>query len=776
MGNSSDSSDDGRSTRSKLEKLSQHNWSTWKPRFKNIITAKGYKKLMNKEWVDANKGTAKFRQMSAWAMNKLYTVAKSEFHPILATHVGNIYGAFKSLSTACGETSVLTLCDKLFNLINMSYNPETSMAQHLSEFRHNYTALKTTMAANPGFMTISTGLAAALLLRSFNQEESMTPLIQSLYNLNPLTFEKVYDCLLIEDTRKASKDNETAFHTNQQKKVGKRSTVPSYNHSNNRGYSSSRGSHQGGSTSRGNFWGVKPTRPAPNRQDEMTEQFTKMFNAQWSKHMVGQANLADDKKDEEFFIDDPEDTGFMILDEANASGIPVSPENTTLIFDSGASKSTLCDYHLLVDPKPVTKAINTYSGSISITHVGKFNLGGTLIYPVYFAPKGPRNLISASQLEDHGLRVIFKNRLILICLGQKVIYRFPQVGNLYQGLAPRTISANYVLNVSDPSPDLDYHILLGHPSDKYLRQFLCLNQIKTLNPQQTARNCEVCIQCKLKRTPHINPLPTADRPFKTLHMDVLQISPPSKTSLKYVLVIIDDYSRFNRIYLMKNKSDSESKILSFINEIVNKTGITVEAGPADSPQTNGLAERFNQTLLVKMRCLLAQSSVPINHWDEAAKYASTLINILPSKALNWSSPVNVLAELNLLIEPVRDINKMVPFGLKVYVSHRPPSKISNPSRPLICLGYEPNSDALRFFDPTCQHVVISRDYKPSKLAFPYNLAESVTKPPDTLPKAVIEPKKSSNKSSRDVVMVKINPIQQLQHPKSSSKNPDVPPH
>ncbi|PLW28181.1 hypothetical protein PCANC_26987 [Puccinia coronata f. sp. avenae] len=604
----------------------------------------------------------------------------------------------------------------------------------------------------------------------------MTPLIQSLYDLNPLTFKKVYDRLLIEDTRKASKDNETAFHTNQQKKVGKRSTVPSYNHSNNHGYSSLRGSHRGGSTSRGNFRGVKPTRPAPNRQDEMTEQFTKMFNAQWSKHMAGQANLADNEEDEEFFIDDPEDTGFMILDEVNASGIPVSPENTTLIFDSGASKSTLCDYHLLVDPKPVTKAINTYSGSISITHVGKFNLGGTLIYPVYFAPKGPRNLISASQLEDHGLRVIFKNRLILIRLGQKVIYRFPQVGNLYQGLAPRTISANYVLNVSDPSPDLDYHILLGHPSDECLRQFLRLNQIKALNPQQTARNCEVCIQCKLKRTPHINPLPTADRPFKTLHMDVLQISPPSKTSLKYVLVIIDDYSRFNQIYLMKNKSESESKILSFINEIVNKTGISVEAGPADSPQTNGLAERLNQTLLVKMRCLLAQSLVPINYWDEAAKYASTLINILPSKALNWSLPVNVLAELNLLIEPVRDINKMAPFGLKVYVSHRPPSKISTPSRPLICLGYEPNSDALRFFDPTRQHVVISRDYKPSKLAFPYNSAESVTKPPDTLPKAVIEPKKSSNKSSRDVVMVKINPIQQLQHPKSSSKNPDVPPH
>ncbi|KNZ63664.1 putative retrotransposon protein, partial [Puccinia sorghi] len=216
-----------------------------------------------------------------------------------------------------------------------------------------------------------------------------------------------------------------------------------------------------------------------------------------------------------------------------------------------------------------------------------------------------------------------------------------------------------------PDPKIDYHILLGHPSDEYLKKFFQIHGITPLNPSQSARNCEICKKCKLKSSPHSNPLPTTDRPFKTLHMDVLQISPPSKSYMNYILVIINDYSRFNRIYMLKHKSKSESKILSYINEILNKTGkcpaiihtdrggefnskmfcskldtlgIRVEAGPANSPQTNGLAEQFNQTLLVKMRCLLAQFSVPINFWDEAAKYASTLINIIPSKALNWSTP------------------------------------------------------------------------------------------------------------------------------------------
>jgi hypothetical protein len=134
MGNSSDSSDDGRSSRTKFEKLNRHNWATWKPRFEGIVTAKGYEDLMNPGWVAQNMKTPEFRKMSAWAMNKLYKSVKSELHPVLANHENDIYGAVQALATACGEKSILLLCDKLFNLINMSYTPETSLAQHLSDF------------------------------------------------------------------------------------------------------------------------------------------------------------------------------------------------------------------------------------------------------------------------------------------------------------------------------------------------------------------------------------------------------------------------------------------------------------------------------------------------------------------------------------------------------------------------------------------------------------------------------------------------------------------
>jgi transposase InsO family protein len=90
---------------------------------------------------------------------------------------------------------------------------------------------------------------------------------------------------------------------------------------------------------------------------------------------------------------------------------------------------------------------------------------------------------------------------------------------------------------------------------------------------------------------------------------------------------------------------------SFLSE----NGVSLEQGPANSPQTNGLAKRFNQAILVKMRCMLAQSAVPHNYWDEAARFASMLINMLPTLSLDWKSPISVLVDNESMIEQVRNV-------------------------------------------------------------------------------------------------------------------------
>ncbi|MBW0514553.1 hypothetical protein O181_054268 [Austropuccinia psidii MF-1] len=211
--------------------------------------------------------------------------------------------------------------------------------------------------------------------------------------------------------------------------------------------------------------------------------------------------------------------------------------------------------------------------------------------------------------------------------------------------------------------------MLGHPSTQYLKKFLQLNQINQQPSFSTIKHCHVCNSCKLKSMPQNRPIPSTNFPFEKIHFDTLEIMPLAKHSTRYILVIIDDFSRFNQVYLLLQKSQAKSKLLSFINEIksnikrwqayfhmdwggefnstqfctsIEAMGIVLEQGPANSPRKNGISERFNQALLTKFRCLLAQSNVPINFWDEAVKYSSLLINILPSRSLNWKSPVSTL--------------------------------------------------------------------------------------------------------------------------------------
>ncbi|MBW0549977.1 hypothetical protein O181_089692, partial [Austropuccinia psidii MF-1] len=122
-------------------------------------------------------------------------------------------------------------------------------------------------------------------------------------------------------------------------------------------------------------------------------------------------------------------------------------------------------------------------------------------------------------------------------------------------------------------------------------------------------------------------------------------------------------------------------------------------GPPVSPQTNGIAERFNQTLLTKIRCLLAQSKIPAQLWNEAAKHGSLLLNLLPHKAINMESPLKVLQRTNATIESEMELNKLIPFGIKTTVHVRKnDSKLDPRGETLKALTYKEYLDGMRFYN------------------------------------------------------------------------------
>ncbi|GJY60961.1 retrovirus-related pol polyprotein from transposon TNT 1-94 [Tanacetum coccineum] len=118
---------------------------------------------------------------------------------------------------------------------------------------------------------------------------------------------------------------------------------------------------------------------------------------------------------------------------------------------------------------------------------------------------------------------------------------------------------------------------------------------------------------------------------------------------RYILVIVDNYSRFTWVRFLKAKDEASATIIKCIKniqvhlkatirnvrtdngtEFVNQTlrewyenvGITHQTSVARTPQQNGVVERRNQTLVEAARTMLIFSRAPLFLWAEAINIAS----------------------------------------------------------------------------------------------------------------------------------------------------------
>ena len=153
--------------------------------------------------------------------------------------------------------------------------------------------------------------------------------------------------------------------------------------------------------------------------------------------------------------------------------------------------------------------------------------------------------------------------------------------------------------------------------------------------------CQICVTFKLTR----NTCGSVTRETKLLeliHSDLgyLKLT-MTRGSKKFYVTFIDDYSRFTRVYLGRNKDEAFDMFLSYKTEVENqldrkikrirsdrggdiplndyceKEGIIHEVTPPYSPKSNRVAERKNRTLKEMINSLLVSASTLDNLWGEA---------------------------------------------------------------------------------------------------------------------------------------------------------------
>jgi transposase InsO family protein len=80
---------------------------------------------------------------------------------------------------------------------------------------------------------------------------------------------------------------------------------------------------------------------------------------------------------------------------------------------------------------------------------------------------------------------------------------------------------------------------------------------------------------------------------------------------------------------------------------MEQNSFTLSPAPPYTPQFNGVAERFNRTVVSTARALLIDANLPKSFWAEAVNFATYLNNRMPSRgqqqrdpfqAVVWSSP------------------------------------------------------------------------------------------------------------------------------------------
>ncbi|GJZ06642.1 retrovirus-related pol polyprotein from transposon TNT 1-94 [Tanacetum coccineum] len=130
----------------------------------------------------------------------------------------------------------------------------------------------------------------------------------------------------------------------------------------------------------------------------------------------------------------------------------------------------------------------------------------------------------------------------------------------------------------------------------------------------------------------------------TLHMDLCgPMRVQSINGKKYILVIVDDYSRFTWVKFLRSKDETPEFVINFLKQIqvgLNKTvryirtdngtefvnqvmskyyegvGIFHQKSVPRTPQQNGVVERRNRTLVEAARTMLIFSKAPMFLWAE----------------------------------------------------------------------------------------------------------------------------------------------------------------
>lgn len=235
-----------------------------------------------------------------------------------------------------------------------------------------------------------------------------------------------------------------------------------------------------------------------------------------------------------------------------------------------------------------------------------------------------------------------------------------------------------------------YHRILGHVNFNDLSRMCKRNYLEGLpeNLENVFMECQICLESKLSNLAY-NRRTRARYCGQIIHSDVKYLDVIGYRGENYFVTFIDDYSRIAKVYCIKQKSEVYEKFVEYFNlisnivqgpicelrcdngkEYLNKNfyefarnnGFRIAPCIAYNHQQNGVAERYNQTIMNRVRCLRKEANLEKKFWPEIVDTACYIGNrVMNSSTYENKTPYEIFCGIRPTVKNL----KM--YGADVYV-------------------------------------------------------------------------------------------------------------
>uniref|UniRef100_A0ABD2WYY7 Integrase catalytic domain-containing protein n=1 Tax=Trichogramma kaykai TaxID=54128 RepID=A0ABD2WYY7_9HYME len=275
------------------------------------------------------------------------------------------------------------------------------------------------------------------------------------------------------------------------------------------------------------------------------------------------------------------------------------------------------------------------------------------------------------------------------------------------------------------------------------------NKIIQVRVKDTKSFCDGCVLGKSHRKPFHPRQKRSQQVGELINSDVNgPMSTSSINGFRYYVVFKDDFSKYTRIFFMKEKSEVASHLSTFQNEchtndhivkyfrsdgggefdcsnvrkLLAARGIEFQLTCPHTPEQNGVSEQSNRHVVELARSMLAVSEMSKGFWAHACETAAFLINRTGKSSVANKSPIELWSGKSF-----KSFNHLKIFGSECYVNIPKQFRRKFDKKAVFgrFVGYVNEKDGYQVWVPSKNRVINSRnvDFRPEKLCTNHNEVE-----------------------------------------------------